>query len=99
MNHYDTLSEALSDLKRRGYTLDFNLRENCIACGDDDLTFTPEEFHVREVYRFEGDSNPDDEEVIYVIESSDGKKGVLVDAFGIYADALSDEMIRKLDKK
>ena len=38
------------------------------------------------VYRFEGMSDPDDNVVLYAIESNTGVKGLLVDAYGAYAD-------------
>jgi hypothetical protein len=41
---------------------------------------------IREVHRFEGESDPDDMSVVYAIEGKDGTRGVIVDAFGIYAD-------------
>ena len=96
MKTYDTSSEALTDLKLRGFTLDFNLEENCISCKDENLRLKPEDFHIVEVYRFEGASNPSDEEVVFAIESINGKKGVLTDAFGLYSTALSAELIAKL---
>ena len=95
MYSYDTVSEAVNDLKKRGFDLDFNLQENCIVCNDN--KFTADDFEIAEVYRFEGDSNPDDEDVVYAIESKKGNiKGVLTGAFGMYADAASTEMLRKL---
>lgn len=93
---YNTMSEALDDLTKRGYTLDFNLREKCIECQDLNAEYQPDEFQVEEVYRFEGMTNPDDSSVLYAIASKDGKKGTLVDAYGAYADPLSSEMIEKL---
>lgn len=91
---YDTITSAINGLKERGYTLDFNLKENCIIC--DDEKFHPEDFEISEVYRFEGDTDPADEAVVYAIESKKGQKGVLVNAYGIYADPMSDGMIKKL---
>ena len=29
---YGTLSETINGLKKEGYTLDFNIREDCIVC-------------------------------------------------------------------
>jgi len=29
---YGTLSETINGLKEEGYTLDFNIREDCLAC-------------------------------------------------------------------
>lgn len=91
---YETISEAISKLKQRGYQLDFNLDENCLICNEE--KFQPEDFEIAEVYRFEGDTDPADEAVVYAIESKSGQKGVLVNAFGIYADSMSDRMIKKL---
>ena len=96
---YDTLSEAMNDLQRRGYTEDFNIQSNCLRCKGRELDLRPEDFTVDEVYRFEGDSNPGDNSVIYAISSKEGLKGLVVDAYGTYADSLSDAMIRKLKIK
>ena len=61
MYTYETVSEAVNDLKKRGFTMDFALDENCIVCHDDQ--FDPDNFEIMEVYRFEGDSDPGDEAV------------------------------------
>lgn len=94
MPAYDTVSQAVNELKLRGYTLDFNLKENCLECKGQN--FNPQEFEITEFHRFEGNSDPGDEAVVYAIESRSGLKGVLVNAFGVYSEPLSDEMIRKL---
>ena len=41
-------------------------------------------------------SSTDDNSIVYAITSDDGLKGVLVDAYGVYANSLNEEMIRKL---
>ena len=99
MISYDNLVEALDDLKKRGYTYDFNLKENSIVCDEINQVLSPNEFTILEIYRFEGMSDVDDESIIYALESKDGKKGTMVDAYGIYAGTLSSEMIDKLRHK
>ena len=94
MTTYDTVSQAVSGLKNRGFTVDFNLHENCIICHGE--KFDPADFEIVEVYRFEGASDPSDEAVVYAIESRTGMKGVLVNGYGISADPLSAEMAKKL---
>ena len=96
MKTFETLSEAMQDLKTRGYTNDFNLHPEWIECPPMRLKFRASEFHVDEIYRFEGATNPDDSAVLFAIQSSAGVKGILVDAYGAYADSLSPEMIRAL---
>lgn len=96
MFSYDTVSEAVNGLKQRGFTIDFNLEEDRISCQKTPVALRPSEFEITEVYRFEGDSNPDDEAVVYAIESRHGLKGVLVNGFGISADTVGEEMVKKL---
>ena len=94
MYTYDTMSAAVNGLKQRGFTLDFNLAENCLVCHED--KFDPEDFEIVEIYRFEGPTDPADEAVVYAIESNKGHKGVLVNGYGISSDPLSSEMAKKL---
>ena len=95
MYTYDTVTQAVNGLKKRGFTLDLNLKENCLVCHDD--KFDVNEFEIVEVYLFEGNSDPADEAVVYGIESLRGQKGVLVNGYGISADPMSSEMAKKLD--
>jgi hypothetical protein len=56
----------------------------------------PDDFEVTEVYRFEGMTDPDDQSVLYALESKDGIKGTLVNGYGLYSDGATDELIAKL---
>ena len=97
MKNYDTVTEAVKGLKERGYNVDFNIAFDKLVCSDNKICLQPDEFEIMEVHRFEGDSNPDDEDVVYALESKDGKhKGVITSAFGIYADPVSNKIIQKL---
>lgn len=96
MKNYESLVDALADLNERGYVADFDTDNVCLYCGELDIRLNPEEFHVDETYRFEGDSNPDDNSVVYAITSSTGVKGTVVDAFGPYAGNLSFDMVKSL---
>ena len=97
MENYDTVSAALNSLKLQGYTIDFNIAFDKRIVTEGNLLFSPEDFIIVKVFRFEGASNPDDEAVVYAIESKDGDvKGVMVSAFGAYADPVSNAIIQKL---
>jgi hypothetical protein len=97
MENYDTVVAALQGLKLKGHTLDFNLAFDKIICNENGVCLNPDEFEITEVYRFEGATNPDDEDVVYAIESKDGSiKGSLTSAYGPYADSISSEMVQKL---
>jgi hypothetical protein len=83
MKNYKTLVDALDDLRKRSYDADFDLQANCLYCSNLDLRLYEEEFHIDEVYRFEADSNPSDNAVVYALTSPTGVKGTIVDGSGI----------------
>lgn len=96
MKTFETLSEAIEDLKKRGYENDFNLHPEWIECPPLNLRLRATDFHVDEVHRFEGMNNPSDSSILFAIRSPEGVKGLLVDAYGAYAEAVSPEMIKRL---
>lgn len=95
-----TVTEVLNELKGMGYTNDFNLNKNCLVCYENALTLHPDEFVVDKHFRFEGITDPADESVIYAISSTKSNiKGTLINAYGVYSDDLSNEMVRALQEK
>ena len=98
MNIYGTLSQTMQVLRAKGYTQDFNLQQDSLECQKEQVKLFAKEFMVDKYYRFEGDSNPSDAAILYAISSNDRKlKGLLVNAYGIYSDPITDEILRKLD--
>lgn len=99
-NTMTTLSEVTTLLSEQGYTIDFNLRQAHLECVGDHLKIFPEDFIVDKHYRFEGDSDPADEAIVFAISSSKHNvKGVLINGYGISSDSISDEMIKALDER
>ena len=96
MKSYESMIDALDDLKKRGYEADFETSTDCLYCGDLDIRLNPEQFHVDELYRFDASSDPGNNSVVYAISSSTGIKGTLVDRYGAYNDNMNFEMVRKL---
>ncbi len=97
MQTFDTVSQALTELKKQGYTEDFNLMEEGLECRNGQYKITPEEFAVDEFFRFEGDSDPGDESIVYAISAPKFHiKGVLVAPFGIYSETDTNKIIEKL---
>jgi hypothetical protein len=92
--HYETVSEAITQLRSKGYTVDFNLAENCIVCHAG--KFNPDEFEVAEIYRYEGDTDPADEATVFGIVSHSGLKGILVMGDDPDADSMTDDLVHKL---
>ena len=87
--HYTTVIEALEDLKEKGFTYDFNIHQ-------DDIKSNPHKFEVNHVYRYEGDTDPDEESVVYGISSDSGKKGVFVAGFSANSNNDAAVVLEKL---
>lgn len=96
MKNYDSLADVLDDLRKQGYEADFATQTFCLYCGDLDLRFNPDEFHIDGVYRFGGGCSPNDDSIVYAISTPEGVRGTLVDSYGVYSENLSFEMARKL---
>lgn len=98
MKTYTTLSEAINDLTKKGYTFNFNIQHDCIWCAENDTQLQPDEFEIDEVHRFQEMSDVDNESILYAISSKQNNiKGLLVNAYSIYADTTSSKLIAKLN--
>ena len=89
-----TLSSAIERLAGRGFTAHFGVVRDRLRAFDSGRTFGAHELTIREVQRFEGTSDPDDMAIVYAIESTDGTRGSLVDAFGAYSSPTVSAFLR-----
>ena len=101
--HDATLADAIDDLRRRGFSENFAVVGSGLRAVESGKAFGSEELIILEYYRFEGISDPDDMSIVYAIESQDGTRGTLVDAFGVYSNPivsafLKDVPIHKADR-
>lgn len=92
-----TLTSCVNKVVKDGYTDSFRVTRNGLFSASTDKYYHPEEIHVINFYRFEGNSDPGDMVIMYVIETNDGVKGTLVDAFGTYADVSVSAFMRQVD--
>lgn len=98
MDSYVTLSGTMNDLRKQGYVEDFNLQQNCLECRNGQFKVFADEFIIDKYFRFEGESNPSDQAILYAISSDKHQlKGLLVNAYGIYSETVTDEMLQKLN--
>ncbi len=86
VKRYTNMVEAIEELKKRGFTANFEFLDQTFRDVDSGRTFKADELTIVEHHRFEGASDPDDMSVVYAMESDDGLKGVIADAFGLYAN-------------
>jgi hypothetical protein len=78
--NYASVSVALNELKELGFVYDFNIN-------DSEFKANPHDFEILHIYRYEGNSNPDDEATVYGIQSKSGKKGVFVSGYAANSES------------
>lgn len=79
-----SLATCLNKMVREGYTEDFQITERGLRSLHKSGNYTPQQIEVVNFFRFEGQSDPDDNAILYIIETNDGTKGTLIDAYGVY---------------
>jgi hypothetical protein len=90
-----TLTEVLALASEHGYTASFRAVDgDNLQITDGARNLSPEDVRIPNFYRFEGASNPDDMAILYLIETNDGFKGALVDAYGTYSDEKISEFVK-----
>ena len=100
MAENETLIDVLNNLKKVGYDEDFNLKQNCIECRNGEYRIFHNEFEVDEYFRFDNDSDPADQSILYAISSEKyNLKGVLINSYGIYSEEITDDMVDKLNMR
>lgn len=80
-SHYGNMVEAINFFQLKGYSVDFNLAENISKFNSGE--WKADHFEIKDVFRYEGDSDPADESVVYALESEDGIKGILLTSYGM----------------
>ncbi|MFN6947012.1 MAG: hypothetical protein ACK4ND_18865 [Cytophagaceae bacterium] len=82
-----SLMYRLECLKGQGYNREFQYTEEGLKDLDSGEVFSPQDLTIVEHQRFEGISDPDDMAILYAIETKANTKGIVLGAFGIYADS------------
>ena len=99
-NHPDdmkTLASCLNKIVRDGYEQNFKVTDQGLQSLETEKIYEPGQVHIVNFYRFEGVSDPSDSAILYVIETMDGAKGSLTDAYGMYADPEIDKFIKEVE--
>ena len=82
-HHLKTLSEVLTSLIKKGITKETTMNEqNQMVLNKGEKTYQPGDLTIIKSYRFEGDSNPADNAVLYLIQDGDGEMSTILDSYG-----------------
>lgn len=85
-----TLSQVLEKLRLRKQDNEFRIiNEKFEAPSGKQYQATA--LKIIKTYRFEGNSDPSDSSIIYLIEANDGLIGYSIDAYGVYSNHDNEE--------
>ena len=93
-----TLSSVLEKLRIRKRDNEFRMLPEGFGTGNGKF-YKPDDLKIIRTYRFEGDSDPSDSTILYIIEANDGLTGYSIDAYGAYSnhdDDGYDDFIREI---
>jgi hypothetical protein len=93
-----TLVSCINSLVAEGFTEDYKVNDKGLKALKTEKIYKPEEVKVVNFYRFEGSSDPADNTILYAIETSDGEKGTLVDAYGPYSDTRVTAFMKQVEE-
>lgn len=93
-----SLATCVKRMITDGYTEDFKVTECGLESMNKQKNYSPDQIQIVNFFRFEGMSKPDDNAVLYVIETSDGTKGTLIDAYGMYKDARISRFMNDVER-
>tara|TARA_R110000850_G_scaffold167509_4_gene292560 strand:+ start:400 stop:720 length:321 start_codon:yes stop_codon:yes gene_type:complete len=94
-----TYSQVLNLLPAKGYGKELNIKRAGTIFDDSETIYHPEQLKIVKVYRFEGESDPSDMAVIYLLHSDTDEKGFLLNAYGTYSNEDNpyyDEFIKRV---
>ncbi len=97
LTYMSDLQKLTNKLDKEGYTDQFKVENGKLLCLTNNREYKPEDVKAVNFYRFEGPSDPDDMSICYVIETEDGCKGTLIDAYGVYADNAIGEFMQSVE--
>ena len=92
------LASCVNKMKEDGFKEDFQITKEGLTTFNDDRHYKPEQVRIDNFYRFEGASDPGDNNVMYAIETDDGTKGTLVDGYGAYASPEVSKFIVEVEE-
>jgi hypothetical protein len=91
---YKTVSQAIEELKKMGYTHDFGSEQTLEKFNSG--TWSPREFTIDAIYRYEGNTDPADQAIVYAIKSRYGLKGFVVSGYGASANSPILTYVKKM---
>lgn len=93
----ETISQYVNWARSEGFDLDFYVSDDKLRVQDDDgRKFAVKDAKIVGFMRFEGESDPGDSSIAYMIETNNGDRGTIVDGYGAYADPKVSKFLKTM---
>lgn len=92
-----SLASCLNKMVKEGYTEDFQITEQGLESLHKHSYYAPAQIEVINFFRFEGQSETDNNAILYLIETDDGTKGTLIEAYGGYNNFSVSKFMRDVE--
>lgn len=94
----NTMIQDIEAARKKGYTMELYFRDKQVHCSNSSKKYGHNECVLVEHRRHEGMTNPGDASILFLIQCTDGRKGYLSSAYGIYANTDLIDFIHSLKK-
>jgi len=91
-----SLVTIINELQKEGYKTQFKATAIGLLSLSTMNMFKPFEIKIVHFYRFEGESDPSDNSIVYAIKTRDGEKGTLVDGYGATSEPMITEFMARV---
>jgi hypothetical protein len=95
--HMTDLEKLLNKLEAQGFVDQYKVEKGKLHDLSNDKKYKARDVKAVNFYRFEGNADPEDMSILYAIETSDGRKGTLIDAYGLYADEATGAFLQEIE--
>lgn len=79
-----TISQVLEGLRVKNMDQEFRWTADGFTAGNGKY-YQPDQLEIVKVFRFEGESDPSDMAILYILRTKDGFIGYSLDAYGVYS--------------
>lgn len=87
-----TMSQVMNKLAQKGIVKEFTMNSKGeVRISNSEKNYEPQDLAILKSFRFEGDSNPEDEAVLYVAADKEGNKGMIIDSYGAESNYPGDK--------
>lgn len=97
-NNLRSLTTVMQKLQAKGYQSNFGIENNQLVDYDSKKTYDVSDLQLDYEFRSEGETDPDDESILFAIQANDGNKGIIVASYSEGNDSSTIEFVNQVDR-